>query len=198
MSILKSKHLQQEYNMETELSKKNIKRLSNEESNKVTREVIQISMIKLMGKMPFEKITVSDITKHAGVSRAAFYRNYESKEALVEEICKSVFNELDASIKSERYHKKRKVWYADFFRTIKEYNEYFRIYLDAHLQISDQVVLEALYPSSSVQERYMNTAREGAFISILTDWFRSGMQETPEEMAQICFDILSPLEGMKK
>ena len=179
--------------METELSKMNILRLSNEESNKVTREALQIAMFKLMGKQPFDKITISDITKRAGVSRAAFYRNYSSKEELVEEICRAVFAELDRSIQSDRYRTDRKAWYADFFRTIKENKDYFQIYLDAHLQISDQIVLEQIFPASSVQDHYLHAAKEGAFIHILTDWFRSGMIETPEHMAQICYDILMPM-----
>lgn len=179
--------------METELSRMNILRLSNEESNRVTREALQIAIFKLMANAPFEKINISDITKRAGVSRAAFYRNYDSKEALVEEACRSVFSQLDASINSERFKKDRKAWYANFFHTIKENREYFQIYLDAHLQISDRVVLDVLHPVSTVQEHYANAAREGAFISILTDWFRSGMKETPEDMAQICYDILMPM-----
>lgn len=184
--------------METELSKMNILRLSNEESNKVTREALQIAMFKLMGKTPFDKITISDITKRAGVSRAAFYRNYESKEALVEEICQEVFTHLHASMKSERFKNDRKAWYADFFSTIKENREYFQIYLDAHLQITEQFMLDAIYPSSSIQEHYVHAAREGAFVSILTDWFNAGMNETPEEMAEICFDILVPMDTVKK
>lgn len=181
--------------METELSKMNILRLSNEESNKVTREALQIAMFKLMGKLPFEKIAISDITKRAGVSRAAFYRNYNSKEELVQELCQSVFTELRASMEGALYKNDRKTWYADFFRTIKENKEYFRIYLDAHLQLVDQFVLETIFPSASVQEHYRHAAREGAFINILTDWFLSGMHETPEDMAQICYDILIPMGG---
>ncbi|MBQ8160543.1 MAG: TetR/AcrR family transcriptional regulator [Clostridia bacterium] len=179
--------------METELSRMNILRMSNEESNRVTREALQIAMIKLMGKTPFDRITISDVTKRAGVSRAAFYRNYETKEALVEEICKSVFSKLDESIKSERFRSDRKSWYQNFFSTIQENREYFQIYLDAHLQIADQFVLESIYPSTSPNEHYLHAAREGAFISILTEWFQSGMHETPEEMAQTCYDILMPM-----
>ena len=181
--------------METELSKMNILRLSNEESNKVTREALQIAMFKLMGKLPFEKIAISDITKRAGVSRAAFYRNYNSKEELVQELCQSVFTELRASMEGVLYKNDRKTWYAGFFRTIKENKEYFRIYLDAHLQLTDQIVLETIFPSASVQEHYRHAAREGAFLNILTDWFHSGMHETPEDMAQICYDILMPMGG---
>ena len=179
--------------METELSKMNILRLSNEESNRVTKEALQIAMFKLMGTTPFDKITISDISKRAGVSRAAFYRNYESKEALVEEICKEVFHKLDESMRSERFVEDRKQWYVNFFRTIKENREYFQIYLEAHLQISDQFLLESIYPSSSTKEHYMHAAREGAFISILRDWFQSGMHEAPEDMGEMCFAILAPM-----
>lgn len=176
--------------MKTELEKREILRLSNEESNKVTRECLRISMIKLMGKKDFEKISITEITKYAGVSRTAFYRNYESKEALVEDICQSLRSELKASVSGERYRTDRKEWYVIFFKTIKENSDYFRIYLDAHLQFGNMFVLESAFPSATPTQRYRNSANEGAFLRVLTDWFRGGMEESPEEMGEICEQII--------
>ena len=112
----------------------------------------------------------------------------------MEEICQSVFTKLIACMDSEMFMNDRKEWYAVFFRSIRENKEFFQIFLDAHLQISDQSMLDALNPASSVREHYVHAAREGAFFNILTDWFRSGMRETPEEMAQICYDTLMLIE----
>ena len=172
--------------MKTELENMDILRLSNEESNRVTRECLRIAMFKLMGKEEFEKISITELTKCAGVSRVAFYRNYESKEALVEDICQSVFAELKTSLTGELFLTNRRQWYINFFQTIRNNSEYFRVYLKANLRLADEIVLESIYPSSTVEGRYSNAAREGAFISILTEWFQSDMKESDEEMAAIC------------
>jgi len=176
--------------MKTELEKREILRLSNEESNKITRECLRIAMFKLMDKKDFEKISVTEITKLAGVSRTAFYRNYETKEALVEEICQTVFSELQASVSGERYRTNRKDWYTRFFKTIKENSEYFQIYLNAHLQFGELFVLESVYPPATPLERYVNSAKEGAFLRVLTVWFNGGMKESPKEMGEICEKLI--------
>lgn len=176
--------------MKTELEKRDILRMSNEESNKITRECLRISMIKLMDKKDFEKISITEIAKNAGVSRTAFYRNYETREALVEDICQNLFAELKSSVSGERYRTDRKAWYTVFFKTIKENSEYFQIYLNAHLQFGELFVLESVYPPSTRLEHYANSVKEGAFLRVLKDWFNGGMQESPEEMGEICEKLI--------
>ena len=67
----------------SEKSLENLKR-SNQESNAITRESLEISLLQLLDKKDLKKITISELVERAGVSRAAFYRNYESKEELLE------------------------------------------------------------------------------------------------------------------
>ena len=176
--------------MQTELEKREILRLSNEESNRITRECLRIAMIKLMDKKDFGKISITEITKHAGVSRTAFYRNYETREALVEDICQSLFSELKTSVSGERYRTDRKGWYTIFFKTIRENSEYFQIYLNAHLQFGDLFILKSVYPPTTSLEQYAIAAREGAFLRLLTVWFNNGMKESPEEMGEICEKLI--------
>jgi len=72
--------------MQTELEKREILRLSNEESNKITRECLRIAMIKLMDKKDFEKISITaePVYRAEGVGqrRALPYRS----ESLVYDI----------------------------------------------------------------------------------------------------------------
>jgi len=164
-------------------------RLSNEESNKLTKECLRIAIFKLMGQKAFDKITVTEIVRMSGVSRVAFYRNYGTKEALIEDLCHNVLVGLLASINGETYRNNRKQWYINFFRTIKNNSKYFEIYLKANLKISDDFVLESVFPTHCAQDHYTNAAKEGAFFSILQDWFKCGIKESPEEMGEICFNI---------
>lgn len=176
--------------MQTEMERREILHLSNEESNKITRECLRISMLKLMYKKDFGKITITEVTKNAGVSRTAFYRNYETKEALVEDICLLLLSKLKASVKGKLYRNDRRAWYTIFFKTINENSEYFRIFQNAHLQLGDIFIPGSVFPPDSPYERYANAAKEGAFLRILTLWFNGGMKESPEEMGVICEKLI--------
>ena len=77
----------QKVQKETELKKRDILRMSNKESNRLTRECLQTALIYLMGQKPFDKISISEIVRRSGVSRTAFYRNYNSKEEVLNETC---------------------------------------------------------------------------------------------------------------
>lgn len=55
----------------------------NIELNNLTRESLVTAVILLMETMPYEKITITDICKKAGVSRNAFYRHYPKKDAII-------------------------------------------------------------------------------------------------------------------
>ena len=50
-------------------------RKSNQESNLLTREAIETALLQLLEKKKLTKISISELVKRAGVSRAAFYRN---------------------------------------------------------------------------------------------------------------------------
>lgn len=179
--------------MKTELEKMEILRLSNAESNKVTKECLQIALMKLMGEKQFEKISITEITQCAGVSRTAFYRNYPSKEAIIEDALDSMFSVLHSSLVKHREQKNWKAWYLLFFQTIKENQQNFKIALDAHVPITSMLLLDSVFPPADNYAHYVNCAKESAFVRILTDWFENGMKESPEEMSEICDKIINSM-----
>ena len=176
--------------MKTELEKKDILRLSNEESNKITRECLRAAMFKLMSKDEIDKISVTEITKLAGVSRVAFYRNYESKEDLVQDVCDELFNRLKSYVNSDLLTTDRTKWFTIFFTTIQNNSEYFTIYFKSNLHQLDNIIWDSLFPSDNLNEHYTNIAKAGAFSNIITEWFKAGMKESPEEMGALCDKIL--------
>jgi AcrR family transcriptional regulator len=48
-----------------------------------TRQVLQEALIELLSERDFQKITVQDIARRAGVNRATFYTHFVDKQALV-------------------------------------------------------------------------------------------------------------------
>ena len=68
--------------LKTQLEKLEILRLSNQESNQITRECLEAALLDLMTTKDLDKISITELTNNAGVSRSAFYNNYKTKEAL--------------------------------------------------------------------------------------------------------------------
>ncbi|MFA9378290.1 MAG: TetR/AcrR family transcriptional regulator [Lachnotalea sp.] len=51
--------------------------------NNITKESIFTSLMILMEQKNFKEITITEMTKKAGVSRMAFYRNYTVMEDII-------------------------------------------------------------------------------------------------------------------
>ncbi len=80
-------------------------RKANQESHVLTVDSIQDAMIVLVNAKSFESISISDICQKAGVSRTAFYRNYDTKEDVLRSIAQAmairVFQKTAASTRKE-------------------------------------------------------------------------------------------------
>ncbi|HFH9945785.1 TPA: TetR/AcrR family transcriptional regulator [Streptococcus suis] len=81
------------------ISPKSLKNLSqaNKEINQLTKESIETALLFLLEKKDMKQISVSELVKKAGVSRNAFYRNYKSKE----EILEAYYDRTSASLKKK-------------------------------------------------------------------------------------------------
>lgn len=54
--------------------------------SRLTKNAITASLIRLMSKMPLDKITVKDIVDDCDISRNTFYYNYQDIYAVIEEL----------------------------------------------------------------------------------------------------------------
>lgn len=161
-------------------------RMSNEESNQLTRECLRTALMKLMGSADLEDISISEIVRLAGVSRMAFYRNYGTKDALAADLWTRFADELEREFRESFTTEDRKSWYLHFFETMRGHTDYLKIILSRRSPINEKLIVDKLFPAASAEEHYYYIGRGGALFSILDEWYRSGMKESPEEMAAIC------------
>lgn len=168
--------------MLNEMQKRDMLRLSNEEAQKLSRECLETALLKLMGQKDYERISIAEIVELAGVSRNAFYRNYKTKEALLESLSDTIAEKLKDALPQERTDTDA---YACFFRTVLEDPEIFRILLSVRTSLAERLM--------SKETSYARIAWEGAFAQIIIHWYMTGMKETPEEMGHMCSRLLSRL-----
>lgn len=178
---------------QSELAKRDVLRMSNEESNKITKECLQTALIYLMNEKPFEKITITELAARSGVSRSAFYRNYACKEDIITEICNHVLSALSESLNSIRNKDDFYAWLCHSFQKVKDNAGTFRLLLQADFPdkylMNSALSLENVLPSHSPEEHYRILALQGAFDTILVNWFQDGMKESVPFMAKFCVSL---------
>lgn len=182
----------------TELQKRDVLRMSNEESNRLTRECLQTALIQLMSEKPFDQISITELVRRSGVSRTAFYRNYTSKEMILTEMSDAFIQILTTSLSDIKKREDSFQWYRRSFQIVYKNAKLFQLLLDAHVPlyqiVGSYIILEKIMPSSTSEEHYRLVALETGFAAILADWFRRGMKESIDFMAEFCADQLPILE----
>ncbi|HHJ0036165.1 TPA: TetR/AcrR family transcriptional regulator, partial [Streptococcus pyogenes] len=83
------------------LSKRSLQNLTqfNKETRRIARESMEIALLNLLKTKPLGDITISELVTKAGVSRNAFYRNYTSKEAIIEQLLVGVIRRIFRGLK---------------------------------------------------------------------------------------------------
>lgn len=176
---------------ERKISEKSLENLrkSNQESNLLTKEAIETALVQLLEKKDLAKISISELVKRAGVSRAAFYRNYESKEAILE----SVFNRSVQNIMKQLDHYDVKndlhlVW-VRLFQEAKKEAKIIQLALDYHLEKilvqSMQDFLEKYDGKNRGVSSYLHSFWSSAIVSVLLKWMKDGMKIPAEKIADL-------------
>ncbi len=177
------------------VTKKDILRLSNKESNQITKESLAIALIKLMSKKNFKDITITELVRCAGVSRTAFYRNYTEKEDILRELSYKTTEELKKSLDLDKYKNNLYLWLIDYFNIIKKNANFIQILLKTNypnITLYDFLDYYALsYGEYSIDNYYKFLFFTSGLNSITFQWIKNGLKESSEKMASICMEVIS-------
>ena len=175
----------------SEKSLANLKR-SNQESNAITRESLEISLLQLLDKKDLKKITISELVERAGVSRAAFYRNYESKEELLESIFQSTVSKITKSLEGYNFKTDLYQIWVYLFKEAKKEARIISLAVDYNFEkLLTKAVYEFLEKRSKTQKNsqgpasYLNSFLSSAIVSVLAKWIKDGMKAPAEKMASL-------------
>lgn len=168
-------------------NRKNVSPMSNEGRNAYVIDHITGSLLALLGEKELDDISVRELCDHAGIGRASFYRNFDSKEdilrACIERLSgewKSSWQENDglppgAGIGIMFQHFER---HRDFYQLLHERG---LIYL-----LKDVILdLVELKPELPGREAYAKAFVAYSLYGWTEVWFQRGMRESAEEMKQL-------------
>ena len=169
--------------------------MTNQEAKTLTRESIRIALIQLMQTQSIEDITVTALLERAGVSRAGFYRNYTSKEAVLEEIMETFYEKLSIHFIHQLKTTDSETRYIALFQYIKNQSDFMDKFLSIkqrnnHLIFSNPYV-EHHYAHLPMTKQYCVHALWRGVREIAIRWAENGMKESPEEMGRLVANLFN-------
>ena len=144
------------------------------------QDYIQEALLQLIQQKAYDKITITDIAKRAGVTRISFYRNFDSKDAILKPALERAF-----SAYQEAYG-------ADLsFPSLFAFFQQNKTLIDCLYKSEREIyIAQLLTDKQSLAQLPIEVAYSYAFVgySILgacTAWYQRGMVETAEEITKI-------------
>lgn len=173
-------------------------RIRKNHSNIIARECIVTALLQLIHEKPLSAITISELTKKAGVSRVTFYRNYDSKE----QVLISELEELFAKYQADDLRTKLQGIYYDQEHMVHcfTYLYQYRLFMDGlmrcgfgdlFLRLVTEYVQKKWGNSDRCEEQYRLAAFSGLLYNTYTEWVRRGCDESIETLARIIAELCS-------
>lgn len=170
------------------------------ENARVKKSVTE-ALFVLLKKKNFSEITVTDIINEAGVARASYYRNFESKEAIIEQYMDSLHEEV---ISSNEYSNVKDVFkyeniIAGFERSLTSFLKNKSYIISLYQNGFGSLIQDILniYIEDSVGDMPVHSIEwyklyfiAGAVFNVLIKWLENGAVESPIEIARACADFL--------
>jgi AcrR family transcriptional regulator len=172
-----------------------------------TQKLLREALIDLIEERGFDALTVGEITGRAMVSRAAFYRNYQDKYDLIEQIFAEAMQALVNAVSEQGTAHSPEIW-VRFFEHIVQYERLYRALLGrqgspwfVHKMRASLLDLVkefarlspywehaatppvSLYPSS---DEFVPTLLATMFVEAIIWWLEQGRPYPPEEIARRC------------
>ena len=164
-----------------------------------TRKAIYTAFLQLLNQKNFETITVQEIIDLADVGRSTFYSHYESKELLLDELCRYLFHHLFERVGNltiEEYlthifsHFKKNQDHVTSLLFSK--NDYFLRQLQKELEhhVYPMIAkdLQVSYPK--IPASYLKHFVVSNFIETLTWWLKKGKSYKEDQVVRFYLDVI--------
>jgi len=166
------------------------------QSNAFVKECLKTAMIQLAKEKDYNEITITALCKRAGVSRMAFYRNYQIPNDVIYEIARDLNTYVINLVGSPFRCTVDRRWYIQVFESIALHREEMSLMFQENFQyqwmkiVNDFAVHD---PRFSPEKKYQRMMWAGGFENVVSYWLNNGMTEPPEELADYCLQYLPHL-----
>lgn len=168
-----------------------------------SRNWIIEALLKLLAEKSYDKITITEIASEAQLGRRTFYRNFNSKEEVLDMYIQSLVSEYINLLKEVELltiHNVAKVYFTFWrrhldFLILMDKNNLLHLLLQRYNQHLPMIHKEVNEDRKEVFDgrmlEYVLSFTAGGFWNMLVKWIQEGAKETPEDMAGLIGTILN-------
>ncbi|MGK0389875.1 MAG: AcrR family transcriptional regulator [Maribacter sp.] len=166
-----------------------------------TKEWLFLALVELSNEMDFEKITISRLTKKAGIARQTFYRNYADIKDILEERHQQIISKsIDLLMKQEDFTLIKLVknlvgqWYKnkELFVLMKKAN--LLTPSIEHVREKSKIVIKALKKTITDDEiEFIDIFLAGGIHAILMSWVQGRLELGEEVMVEKIYKLIQPI-----
>ncbi len=164
-----------------------------QEKNTYVKKQITETLISMMSKKRINDISIIEMCDNAQVGRASFYRNYNSKEEVIQNHTDALINDW-----AETIEKDPSANIYNFFQSLFQHFEKNQsFYKTLYKQNLSSMILTAIrnrlnmnkdIDPSSLYSRAFTAYGIFGWIDV---WFSNGMKETPEELNRLIVENIN-------
>ena len=161
--------------------------MSNAGRNAYVIEHITDALVKLLRDKPMRDISICELCDLAGIGRASFYRNFESKEDILRAYIQTLFQEWADKDGENEQKSLDELLYA-MFAHFENHRDFYELLHKRNLiYLLKDVIIELCgpKPAHAKVEAYARAYVAYALYGWIEVWFQRGMKETAEEIANM-------------
>lgn len=161
--------------------------MSNEGRNAYVIEHLTNALLELLQEKQLDDISISELCDMAGVGRATFYRNFETREDIIKRYINGLFSELADGQAQNGSHPEND-FLRSLFAHIERHIDFYKLLNERHLIHLLKDVIIALCgpkPEDSKEAAYAKAFVAYTLYGWIEVWFQRGMADSPEEMAAL-------------
>lgn len=172
--------------------------------NQSIKEAVFEALLQMLSTKSLDEISISQLVKKAGICRATYYRNFDSKEDILIQYMNLIYEEF---FKNSNYTYERKsnesaynfIYHRLCF--IKKHKNFFIILnkeniLYSVLYQTDLTYLQHLFQyqqQDDILESYQVAIGVGTTTAIINEWITNGFKETEQELASMFIAIFGAI-----
>lgn len=160
---------------------------NNADLKSLTKDAITKALLFLMDEKDYKDISITDVCKKAGVSRNAFYRNYDAKDAILRRYLYEITDKWRKTLHTVKNLTSLK-YFTSLFTQCYNFKDIIRKVIASgtgYLLVDLFFTVYADRVRNTPAPKYTQCQMAGSIHAICIHWIMNNQPETPEELAQI-------------
>lgn len=155
--------------------------------SEISKSDLADALVLLLEKKEYQKISIQEIVDRAGLSRMAYYRNFESKDDILRFYLGKITDRFVKETQIDYDNLELDEYIAMLFTHLEQWASFCRLLQNNGLLHFVKSEFDRIFEgkAGTAAERYQYSFAAGGLFNIFSQWLSGNCKETPGELAQI-------------